>query len=278
MRCAVTSDLHLGGTSWPMIQQALQDDVLRDVPAPDVLVLAGDNGEGPDRLAPLLRLLRAELPATPILFVLGNHDLWSEKSGRSMLNIFTSVASARWDRMDPLLHYLEARPYRVGRTAFLGTIGWYDYSARDPGTADRCDAAWYRKHKRRIMSAEYLNLLRAPSDIDFAAAVAEPFLRQLDLLEQDPTVEQIVVVTHVPVVEQQITRKPWDLDWQEGAAYFGNLTLGAEVLRRRKVRCIWSGHTHSPQFATVARDGAASVEVLVTPSDYKDPRFLTFDL
>ena len=39
-------------------------------------------------------------------------------------------------------------------------------------------------------------------------------------------------------------RKPNNRDWGFSNAYFGNLTLGAQVLERQKVSHVISGHTH----------------------------------
>ena len=51
------------------------------------------------------------------------------------------------------------------------------------------------------------------------------------------------MVTHVPLIEQQMTRKPHYDRWAKANAYFGNLTTGAAVMQRAKVHAIVSGST-----------------------------------
>ena len=71
-------------------------------------------------------------------------------------------------------------------------------------------------------------------------------------------------------------------DWAFTNAYFGNLTLGAEVLARAKVTHIISGHTHVERRGRVARPDRRSIEACVIPSHYNAPRWvpltLTYDL
>jgi hypothetical protein len=47
----------------------------------------------------------------------------------------------------------------------------------------------------------------------------------LDRLNR-PAVRRTVVVTHVPLLECQMSHKPGGIDWGFSNAYFSNLTLG----------------------------------------------------
>ena len=75
-----------------------------------------------------------------------------------------------------------------------------------------------------------------------------------------------------------MVRKPGDERWGFSNAYFGNLTLGAGVLREPKVRAVVSGHTHAARRAEVRRPGGASVRAEVVGSDYGAPAFVLLDL
>ena len=51
------------------------------------------------------------------------------------------------------------------------------------------------------------------SDPEFAERVARPFLATLDGWEADPAVRRVVAVTHVPILEAQMTRDPGSAAW-----------------------------------------------------------------
>ncbi len=89
---------------------------------------------------------------------------------------------------------------------------------------------------------------------------------------------QTVVVTHVPLLECQVLRRPGDADWGFSNAYFGNLALGREVLRRKKVTQVVSGHTHIERHGTERRADGGTVEVRVLGSDYGRPAWLGLTL
>ena len=111
----------------------------------------------------------------------------------------------------------------------------------------------------------------------FAAERSACLLADLDALEKDPAVQRVLVVTHVPILEEQLARRPRDLDWARATAYFGNLTLGASVMKRPKVATVVSGHTHEGRRARVYRRGGTPVTALVVGSDYRRPAFLTVE-
>ena len=101
---------------------------------------------------------------------------------------------------------------------------------------------------------------------------------ELDRLQANAAVEQIVAVTHVPVLECQIPRRPSDLTWGFSNAYFGNLTLGQQLVARPKVTHVVSGHTHlakDEQFTLV--DGR-SIRAQVIGCQMNRPGWISLDL
>jgi len=82
------------------------------------------------------------------------------------------------------------------------------------------------------------------SDWEFAQAISQSFLTELDRVEANAAVEQIVAVTYLPVLECQFPSRPGDLTWGFSNAYFRNLTLGQQLVARPKVTHVVSGHTH----------------------------------
>ena len=267
LKLAFTSDLHLGITSSSAIANLARAIGQFD---PEALFLVGDIAESLAELSDCLRLIRKSV-AAKVFVIPGNHDLWardgsSRAKWESRLAEVVARAGCEW---------FEARSWSAHGIAVVGTIAWYDYSARAPEA--RAPLADFATQKRYyIRDADELDW--DWSDPEFADMVAKPFLETLDRLEADPTVRQIVVATHVPLVECQMSRDPANADWGFTNAYFGNLTLGAKVLARRKVSHIISGHTHVERRGRVARPQGRPVEACVIPSHYNAPNWIPLSL
>jgi predicted phosphohydrolase len=218
-----------------------------------------------------LQLFREQL-SCPIWVLAGNHDLWA----------FPPYDSHRlWEERLPRMvseagcFYLEGTAFQLQDVAVTGTIAWYDYSAADPSV--KASALQFAQEKINY-NADALRIDWEWSDPEMAERVGVPFLSTLDRLERDPGVRQIVVVTHVPLVEEQMHRQPDDRSWAFSNAYFGNLTLGDRVLTRSKVSHIISGHTHVGKKALIQRPTAPPVQTHVLASDYENPVWLGLSL
>jgi 3',5'-cyclic AMP phosphodiesterase CpdA len=268
LQLAIASDLHLPIT--PAERVAALAREMADF-TPDAVVLAGDLAES---LADLERCLElfTQRCTCPVWVIPGNHDLWVRRTSDSrelwLKKLPQAVARAgcRW---------LEGSAFVLHGTAVAGTIAWYDYSAADPTV--QASALTFAQEKYNF-HPDALLIDWEWSDPEFADLVAAPFLAALDRLEGDPAVRRIVVITHVPLVEGQMHRDPANRDWSFANAYFGNLTLGHKVLRRRKVSHIISGHTHVGRHCQVERPEAPPVEAHVLPSEYENPSWLGLTL
>ncbi len=263
VKIAVTSDLHL-----PITPALTIADLLREVEAhaPDALVIAGDIGESLREIERCLAMAR-ELVSCPVLVVAGNHDLW--KRGASSRQLWEKLLPKAVQQAGCV--WLEGEAVVLNGVAVVGTIAWYDYSAVDPAI----------RATPEVFAAQKVNYNMDAVMIDwewtdpaFAARVAGPFLATLDRLEADPAVHHVVVATHVPLLECQMCRKPHDPTWGFSNAYFGNLMLGRQVLARRKVTHVFSGHTHVSREGTAARENGPAVEARVIPSEYGRPAWL----
>lgn len=268
VKLAFTSDLHL-----PMTPPDVLVTLAQEIAAlkPDALAIAGDIGEtaldeGRRNIEKCLNIFSGLLDC-PILVVAGNHDLWAP--------LQEQVDSAKlWleDLPRVVEHagciWLEGQAHIMGGIALAGTIAWYDYSAADPSIHESVES--FAKNKR-YFNNDAKRLAWPWTDPQFAQMVAVPFLATLDRLEADASVRQTVVFTHVPLLECQMYRKPADRDWGFSNAYFGNLTLGEQVLQRRKVTHIVSGHTHIPRHAQVKLTDGRTLEALVLNSQYGRP-------
>lgn len=268
-RVVVTSDLHLGITTEEQIR-AVRDRIAAE--APDLTVLAGDVGEGLPNVERCLRLF-ADLPGQRAVLA-GNHDVWARAARHSQALLERDLprivlgAGALW---------LEDVIWRKDDLAVAGSLAWYDYSAADPALSPM-PARWYASVKGRYnMDAHLVDW--PESDGDVARRLGDGLCARLDRLASDPAIRTVLVVTHVPLVEEQMCRKPGDKRWGTSNAYFGNLTLGRRVLACPKVAAIVSGHTHIGRDATIPHPAAPGreVHVSVVPSEYGNPAYIVVD-
>jgi 3',5'-cyclic AMP phosphodiesterase CpdA len=273
-KIVVTSDLHLGITQAHTLE-VLASDIAAE--QPDLTVLAGDIGEGLRNFAFCLDLFTA-LPGQ-VAVLAGNHDLWvrdghlSEELWQQVLPEAVRAAGMLW---------LEEEVWQQEGIAVTGSIAWYDYSAVDP-TIPPYPAEFFAAEKGMFnLDARMLEWAR--SDLAFATQVGDALCGRLARLEQDTTVQGVVVVTHVPLFDTQMSRRPHDTRWGFSNAYFGNLTLGKRLLGLRKLRAVVSGHTHVGRKGRVVRPTLGNLPdlpalpVSVLPSDYYAPVYEVLEL
>jgi predicted phosphohydrolase len=233
---------------------------------PSLTVLAGDIGEGLPNIIACLKLF-ADLPGD-IAVLAGNHDVWA-RAGYSSQEL--------WERYLPEavqaagMLWLEEAVWRHDETAVVGSLAWYDYSAADPSIHLSSPAVFARMKGQYNMDAEYVDW--PWSDQEFAARVGGALRERLQRLEDDPGIHRVLVVSHMPLFDEQMCRKPHDFHWGFSNAYFGNLTLGKQVLETStKVQAVVSGHTHIGMEGQVRRPHrSARPAVSVLASDYHAP-------
>ena len=269
MKVAVTSDLHLGITPLASIRSLAAAVASGD---PDAVVAAGDVGEGPSRWLACLKVFAEACPEAALLALPGNHDLWA-REGATSADLFSRLLPSL--ARDAGFRWLEGEPFVKGGAAVAGSAAWYDYSAAEPGL--ELGPAYYAAHRRALI-ADGEAMDPDFDDRAFAQQRGRALLADLDALEGDPAVRTILVATHVPLLESQLSRRPWDREWALRTAFFGNLTLGAEVLRRPKVASVVSGHTHGGRRGVVVRGDAPPVTALVVGSDYGRPSHVTVEI
>jgi hypothetical protein len=174
--------------------------------------------------------------------------------------------------------WLEERIWQQAGLAVAGSLAWYDYSAADAEVA-LSPAEFFATSKSRLNNdARFIDW--AWSDPELATRLGDGLCQRLQELEADAEVRAILVVTHVPLFEEQMCRKPGDITWGISNAYFGNVTLGQRVLEARKVRAVVSGHTHMGREGYAARSrfpDAPPVAVSVIASEYGSPGYVAVD-
>jgi hypothetical protein len=231
------------------------------------VVLAGDLGESVSDIQSCLHAFQGV--GCPVLVIAGNHDLWTGQYSSRLL----------WEEVLPRLArmgfvWLEGTAFAHGGTAVAGSIAWYDYSAADPLVA--ADPETFARDKGKNNNDAY-RIDWPWSDIAFARQVGTRLGETLDGLEADPAVRQVIVVTHVPLLDCQMLRKPYDADWAFSNAYFGNLTLGQAVVRHCKVTHIIRGHTHVGRSAVWRSPDGRRIEAHVVDSHYGRPNWLALE-
>lgn len=268
MRLAVTADLHLPISSDAAIIEIAQE--MADF-EPGAVVVAGDVAENLRAFRRCLSLVR-ETVACPVWVLPGNHDVWV-RPGADSRTLWEGHLRDLTEQSD--CHWLEGTGFRLGDVGVAGTVAWYDYSSADPSI--KADAIEFARRKMDFINNALL--IDWPwSDPEFARLCGTPFLAALDRFEADPKVRHVVAVTHMPLLEAQMPRKPDNPEWGFSNAYFGNLTLGAAVLARRKVTHVVSGHTHVGRDAVIPRDGGSPVRAVVIDSRYGHPTWLRLTL
>ena len=120
MRIQIASDLHLEGRAGHMPSGS----AFRTVRDRDVLVLAGDIG----RETQARTFIRRELHASPVLYVPGNHEYYSEQS-REAIDADWRAVAAEYDG----LHYLTGTGVEIDGVRFYG-LPWYSdlWGTADP--------------------------------------------------------------------------------------------------------------------------------------------------
>lgn len=273
MRVLITADLHYRPAKRE-VYLAFADH-LRAL-EPDCFILAGDLGH-PLRLFRRTLQLFADLRC-PRLFIAGNHDLYrgefdSRTLWQRVLPQVTREAGFIWleDQvvrlpLDPEMgrqarrnEVLEVRSIADGCLAsaieptpeagvaqashlgICGTMGWYDYSSREPELFH--SDTDYKTLKRLVNhDADFIDW--PWSDRAVARYLTRRFAGRLAALSADPAIHQILVVTHVPVFEAMVPREPGSDFWSLLRAYLGNFTLGQAIYQQPKVTHVVCGHVH----------------------------------
>lgn len=273
MRLAVTSDLHYdprGDLTPPERVRALARRIAGE--RPDAVVLAGDLAHGLAAFDACVACF--EDVGAPVAVLAGNHDVWRDeetKTGSEALwsRRLREVTQARG------AHWLEDAPLRVGDVAVVGTMAWYDYSAMDPTVRATPEQAEIMK---RMFNNDAAWIDWPWTDRALARSLGDAMMLRLAAVVADETVRAVAVVTHVPVLEAQMERRPDDSRWGFSNAYFGNLTLGARVMGAAKLRAVVSGHTHAARRATLAAVDGGAVDVRVIGSDYGAPAYVIVEV
>lgn len=269
MRILATSDLHYSSQYAEAVAEFAREVVAE---APDVLIVAGDVGEGLTRFRDCLELF-APLPAkTAKLVLAGNHDVWvhPDRPWSSLALLEEELPRAA---KEAGFTWLETETRIVGSTGFAGSLAWYDYSGKSPAVEATFEQilAW----KRRV----FVDAWRVDwpfSDPEMSQRLADALEARIERLEADPLVERILLATHVPPWTGGLPRRP---EFALTAAFFVNLTLGERLLRHTRISHAVAGHIHRGAAQCIERaNGGAPLDFRIIPSDYGRPAAVRFTI
>ncbi len=280
MLVACTSDIHTDISENNMKSVELLAEILRNLD-PDVFVFAGDVSSEDRYIEHFMKELSTF--KKPKFFVCGNHDIWVSPERQSQgYNSFTKYYHEMKEKCQRYgFLYLAKNPVTISEVAFVGTIGWYDYSTRNPALDriftladyeskeslygiwnDREYAFWPRAQEASRRGAKTGRTPDRMSDQEVASMFCSDLRSQLRSVENK--VKKTIAVTHV-VPFKYMVRFTGNAEFDFFSAFIGNTQLGEDMKASKHVTHAICGHTHFP--AQVEFD---SVKCVCSPIGYLD--------
>jgi len=251
LRIAAISDLHVLPDD---SDRNLLESIKRRVEEldPDVFIVAGDISDSLEILSDSLSQLMVD--SCTNLYVAGNHDIWFEddKSPSSLekySKYMNEICSNNGFTHLPDYHFIS------GNIAFVGSIGWYDYSFRRP----ELEISMEHYEQKEYQGAVWYDLFKIDwgySDIE----ATDLFNRKLeyDLTTLPKSIKRIVYVSHhLPFRELTVykDRLPWDFH----SAFMGAQSTGRILENDGRVVLSISGHSHIRTMASIGKVTAITV-------------------
>ncbi len=236
MRIAAVSDIHVRPDKG---DEALIEEIhsRAEEISPDVFVIAGDVS---NRIATLSdTLARLRVSGAMNLFVPGNHDIWfEEKIGLGSLEKYSTSLSEVCG--DSGFLYLPDTPCRKRKMAFVGSIGWYDYSFKREDLQIP-DKAYAQKEWKGNIWYDVLCVDWEYTDVEATTLFNRKLEYDLSVLSKGVT--QVVFVSHhLPF--RDLTLYKGRLPWDFFSAYMGSESTGRLLLYDGRVILTISGHSH----------------------------------
>jgi len=243
MRIGLISDLHVDVNIEYPIMEILGKEISRQ--KIDLLIIAGDISESPDKTIMLMKLFDKMLgDACGLLFVPGNHDMWNKVCpDRAPDEIYNRFVLDERCLAGKVIRLAGA----AGKPGLIltGDIGWYDYTLAYKGYAkEKLDEmedggrTWQDKLYNPWTNDNQARMERSIKDLTARFETCMKIRETVAGAEND----DIMVVTHmVPLWELSVTdAKP---EWQYFNAFLGSSRL-QELYKKYPVKYAVSGHVH----------------------------------
>ncbi len=238
MRIFVTSDLHFRQSKEnDAVVRAIANHLRSVASVDDVLLLGGDYGNTDAEAEACLRFFES-FPGH-VLAVPGNHDVWVEAGDTSpnRLRRFRQMLECFG------MHSLHHGPAFIGDVAFVGSLGWYDYSFRDEiGISRTC----YEARRFGMYAWGDGEHAKWPvNDVELTSAFTGLLESHLRSAEKRNPSAIIGLIHHVPV--KRLLPHPRFLvprEWRFLNAFLGAERFG-DLFTSFGVRQVFCGHVHS---------------------------------
>lgn len=274
MKIAITADLHYTPQTCGVITDFIQR--LSNHDGIDVLAVLGDVADdGIQYFEECLTLFRKSLKSVLMVACCGNHDLWTHDPNISSLDLFRITR----EKAQALgINWLEHNNIYIDDIALVGSYLHYDYSAKDVvGPCAHLPNEYYSVNKHRVNNdGNFMTGL--PSDIEFASQIGSAFQSRLTDASHRAGINKVMVLTHVPCMEEQMTRDPHNFSWSVGTPYFGNLSHQKVIETNPKIVAVVSGHTHIGREAIISRENMPDIRVFNLDSDYYKPSAIILEI
>lgn len=225
-------------------------NVLADIGSDiNVLVCSGDVSPSPLELQESLELIKDKIYSDYYIFVPGNHDIW-DLDLQKYKNI-EGISMQKYEVDLPKItkragfHFLPSNPLIVeDEFAFIGSIGWYDYTLRDHNWDDTLKQEQVQYEDKYYMG-RFLNELNYSNWGMTDKEVVKEFSNRLrDDLEKVQKVEKKMMILHYLPFQQSVDYRK-TLEWDYFNAFMGAKIFG-ELVREYQISTVVHGHTHIP--------------------------------
>ena len=242
MKICCLGDIHYHGNLQDL--DLLIDRVENSCTDVDVVAVVGDltSSGRLDYTKEVLEAVRRAAGTVPVLIVPGNHDIYLTREEMDnginsllKLSVFNELA----ERTGCVA--LMKRPFILGDTAFVGSIGWYDYSFAPEWLNLPLEA--YREKAYGMSTWADREFVKLPlSDEEFTLALLDRLEKHVKQV-YDAVDKIVVVLHHVPF--RELVRYKLVPEWDYFSTFMGSDAFGNLIERySSKVKLALYGHSH----------------------------------
>lgn len=267
------SDIHIGITSEDVFGHLLnkiKDNVHEPI---DAIIFCGDNSEALFCFRTFFKTIRNIFPNETLIGTIGNHDLNPQADGFDSYYKYNKLFPRLFEQY--YAEYLDfSKPIIIGDLAFIGNIGWYNYSALNENHLQLPSEYWQKMKYIWKFYPDHLINLRV-NDIEFANKCTITIDKKIKEVSKINQVKGIVVCTHHPIFYNDILlQNNYQKDKQYDRIsdiFFYHPDMGKTLKQNEKLLYVVSGHIHTKTISTIGH-----ITNYTIGGDYKKPIALLF--